>query len=178
VSQLMEYDKKFIILGTLNAITCKEIFQFIKENKIWLGCNNGAKRFQVPDYYDTKSGVEIANGKKYFNMGNVIWFTNLNHNRRHEELALWKRYTAEEYPTYDNYNAINVNKVADIPIDYNGYISVPVTFMNKYNPEQFEIVGMGEDNGTGLSGGVWNGGSKSCLVNGKAMFKRIFIKKH
>jgi len=177
VSQLMEYDKKFLIIGSQNTITYKEIFRHIKENKIWLGngFRNGNAFFKTPNVKEFASGVYDENtGLVKFR--NAVWFTNLDHNRRHEELILWKKYTPEEFPTYDNYNAINVNKVAEIPMDYDGYMGVPVTFMNKFNPEQFEIVGMGEDNGTGLSGGVWNGGSKSCLVNGKAMFKRIFIK--
>jgi len=165
VGQLMEHDKKFLILGALNAITYKEIFKLIKENKIWLGLNNGAKQFEVPDYYDTKSGTTIENGKKYFNMGNVIWFTNLDHNRRHEKLILYKKYTPEEYPKYDNYNAVNVNKVAEIPQDYAGYMGVPITFLSKYNPEQFEIVKFrkGDD-------------EKDLSVNGKCPYFRMIIK--
>ncbi len=96
--------------------------------------------------------------------------------KRHEDLILFKKYNKKEYPKYDNYNAIEVGKTADIPVDYKGVMGVPVTFLNKYNPKQFELIGMGEDNGTGYSGGVWKGGSKSCLVKGKAAFKRLFIR--
>jgi len=170
VSQLMEYEKKFLILGTLNAITYKEIFKLIKENKIWLGLNNGAKRFQVPEHYDTKSGVTTANDKKYFNMGNVIWFTNLDHNRRHEELILWKKYTPEEFPKYDNYNAINVNKVAEIPMDYEGYMGVPITFLDKFNPEQFEIIGQM----TTTKIDEFNFGYP--YINGQKVYARLIIK--
>lgn len=107
----------------------------------------------------------------------AIWFTNLEHSKRQEKMILYKKYNPTDYPKYDNYNAIEVSKTADIPMDYDGAMGVPITFLDKYNPEQFEIVGMGEDNGTGQSGGVWQGGSKSCLVNGLAKFKRVFIRK-
>jgi len=179
VSQLIKYDKKFIIIGDQNAITYKEVFTFIKENKLWTGVTNGGNKwFQVPDHYDikTENRKKIENGKQYFSKGSVMWYTNLDFPKRHQDLILFRKYNADDYPTYDNYDAINVNKVADIPVDYPGFMGVPVTFMNKYNPDQFEIIGMGEDNGSGLSGGVWKGGSRSCLVNGKAQFKRIFIK--
>jgi len=105
-----------------------------------------------------------------------VWFTNLDIAKRHEDLILYKKYNAADFSTYDNYNAINVNKVAEIPMDYLGFIGVPITFINKYNHNQFEIIGMGEDNGRGFSGGVHIGGSASCLVNGRAQFKRVFIK--
>ncbi len=179
VAQLMEHKKKFIILGHQNAITYKEIFKFIKENKLWLGvCNGGKKWFEVNNSYDikTESRKKIENGKKYFSMGSVNWYTNLDIAKRHEDLILYRQYSSEAYPHYENYNAINIDKTKDIPADYAGTMGVPITFMNKYNPKQFEIIGMGEDNGKGHSGGVWKGGSKSCLIKGKAAFKRIFIK--
>ncbi|MBI5127329.1 adenine-specific methyltransferase EcoRI family protein [Candidatus Roizmanbacteria bacterium] len=149
VSQLIEYKKKFLILGNQNAITYKEIFKLIKENKLWLGYDNGGtKWFQVPKDYDiqTESRIKIKNGVKYFSMGSIMWFTNLDTTKRHEKLDLYKRYTKEEYPTYDNYNAINVDRYSDIPYDYNGFMGVPVTFIDKYNPEQFKIVGQGQGN--------------------------------
>ena len=149
VTQLVEYDKKFLILGSQNAITYKEIFKLIKENKLWLGYDNGGtKWFQVPADYDipTQSRIKIEDGVKFFSMGSIMWFTNLDTVKRHEELVLYKKYSSEEYPIYDNYDAINVNRYADIPYDYAGDMGVPITFIDKYNPEQFEIIGQGQGN--------------------------------
>ena len=126
VATLMEHNKKFLIIGNKNAITYKEFFPLLKENKVWLGCTN-VKEFLQPD----------GSIKKF---GNIGWFTNLDVAKRHEKLILRKHYTPEEYPKYDNYDAININKVADIPCDYDGVMGVPITFLDKYNPEQFEIV--------------------------------------
>lgn len=172
VAQLVEYDKKFIIIGNQNAITYKEIFSLIKENKIWLGYKSGDMAFQVPDYYEMREtrSWRDENGKNWRSLGNACWFTNLDHSKRHEPLILWKTYTPEEYPHYDNYDAINVNKVIDIPIDFDGAMGVPVTFLDKYNPEQFEIVGLDryvEDNP--------NYGKRFTL-NGKETYARILIK--
>ena len=144
VEQLVEYKRKFIILGDQNAITYKEFFKLIKENRLWLGYdNNGTKWFQVPMDYDipTESRKKIVNGVKYFSMGRIMWFTNLDTTKRHEELTLYKKYTPEEYPKYDNYDAIEVSKVAEIPENYTGVMGVPVTFVDKYNPDQFQIIG-------------------------------------
>ena len=144
VAQLIKYDKKFIILAQQNAISYKEIFRLIKENKLWLGVdNNGTKWFQVPDNYEitTESRKKIENGKKFFSMGSIVWLTNLDIEKRHDDLILYKTYSSKDYPNYDNYNAINVDKVSDIPKDYKGVMGVPVTFLDKYNPEQFEIIG-------------------------------------
>lgn len=149
VAQLIENNKKLLILGSQNAITYKEIFRFIKENKLWLGYDNGGtKWFQVPMDYDipTESRIKIENGVKFFSMGSVVWYTNLDTAKRHEELTLYKKYTLEEYPKYENYDAINVDKNSEIPIDYGGAIGVPITFLDKYNPEQFEIIGLGISN--------------------------------
>ena len=173
VAQLIEYDKKFLIIGDQNAITYKEIFKLIKENKIWLGVDNGGtKWFVVQDYYDiqTESRKKIENGQKYFSMGRICWFTNLDISKRHEDLSIHKKYTPEEYPKYDNYDAINVDKVAEIPIDYNGAMGVPITFIDKYNPEQFEIIGIDryiEDNP--------NYGKRFTIKN-KEAYARIIIK--
>ena len=148
VSQIIEYDKKFLIIGDQNAITYKEIFKFIKENKVWLGFDNGGtKWFQVPDNYEiaTESRIKIENGIKYFSKGSIMWYTNLDHKKRHEEFMLGKKYSPEEYPKYDNYDAINVDKTSDIPYDYDGVMGVPITFIDKYNPEQFEILGQCQD---------------------------------
>ena len=114
VAQLMEHGKKFLIIGNQNAITYKEIFKLIKENEVWLGVDNGGtKWFEVPGHYDitTESRKKIENGKKYFSMGSIVWFTNLDTEKRHENLILYKTYDPKDYPTYDNYDAINVNKV-------------------------------------------------------------------
>ena len=142
IAQLIEYDKKFLVIGSQNAITYKEIFPLLKENKMWLGYRCGDMAFTVPEYYEkreTRFWID-DNGQKWRSLGNICWFTNLDHKKRHEELELYKRYTPEEYPHYDNYEAINVDKVADIPEDYDGVMGVPITFLDKYNPEQFEIL--------------------------------------
>ncbi|MDR0873589.1 MAG: adenine-specific methyltransferase EcoRI family protein [Prevotellaceae bacterium] len=175
VAQLMEYKKRFLILGNMNALTYKEIFPLIKENKLWLGTDNGGtKWFQVPPHYDikTETRIKIENGIKYFSMGSIMWFTNLDHKKRHEDIILFRQYTSKEYPKYDNYDAINVDKYIDIPVDYYGVMGVPVTFLDKYNPDQFEIVGnLGcyAPDGYSLIGAIY--------LNGKKLFKRIAIKR-
>jgi len=145
ISQLMEYNKKFLIIGTWNAITYKEIFPLIKENKVWIGINSNRNftGFIVPKHYPldgTEARVD-ENGNRIISSNNTCWFTNLDTAKRHEELILYKEYSRKEYPKYDNYNAIEVSKTNDIPKDYKGIMGVPITFMNKYNPEQFEILG-------------------------------------
>ena len=147
VAQLVEYEKKFLIIGNKNAITYKEIFPLIKENKVWAGVRNwaGGMWFESSNYDEPESDiVKVVNGKKLKNVPS-IWFTNLDHTKRHEPLILTSRYTPEAYPKYDNYDAINVDKTADIPCDYDGVMGVPITFLDKYCPEQFEIVGMCEN---------------------------------
>lgn len=179
VAQLIEYGKKFLIVGNQNAITYKEIFPLIKSNRIWLGCTGGNMVFTVPTSYEPKATrYWEAGGVKYRSMGNTYWFTNLDHKRRHEELILYKKYTPEEYPQYDNYNAINVDKVADIPCDYDSVMGVPITFLHKYNPSQFEIVGCTESEGRGLSNGVFDSQSivTQPLVGGAKQYKRIFVR--
>jgi len=143
VAKLVEHDKKFLILGDQNAITYKEIFKLIKEDKLWLGYdNNGTKWFQVPMDYDipTESRKKVENGIKYFSFGRIMWFTNLDTAKRHQNIDLYKKYSPEQYPKYDNYDAIEVSKVSDIPMDYKGMMGVPITFVDKYNPGQFEII--------------------------------------
>lgn len=146
IAQLIEHDKKFLLIGSQNAITYKEIFPLMKDDKLWLGVDNGGtKWFRVPDDYDhitTESRKKIENGIKYFSMGSIMWFTNMDNPKRHEEIALFRCYNPQDYPTYDNYDAIDVSKVADIPVDYDGVMGVPITFMDKYNPKQFKIVGI------------------------------------
>lgn len=175
VAQLMNYYIKFLILGDQNAITYKEIFKLIKENKLWLGYDNGGtKWFQVPADYDiaTESRKKIVNGVKFFSMGRILWFTNLDTTKRHQELTLYKKYTPKEYPKYDNYDAINVNKYVDIPSNYGGVMGVPVTFVDKYNPAQFQIVG---HVGSVGADGVYSF-ANAIYLNGKKLFKRILIR--
>ena len=147
VAQLMTYNKSFLIIGNVNAITYKEIFPLIKDTKLWLGASihSGDRKFYVPDDYPLHAagcGID-KNGRKYIRVKGVRWFTNLDYAIRHEELVLYKKYygNEEEYPHYANYDAINVNKVADIPCDYFEEIGVPITYLDKHNPEQFEIIG-------------------------------------
>jgi len=175
IAQLVEYDKKFLVLGNQNAILYKEIFKLVKENELWLGYDNGGtKWFQVPDDYDiqTESRIKVENGIKYFSMGSIVWFTNLDTTKRHEDLTLYKKYSPEEYPKYDNYNAIEVSKYLDIPMDYDGVMGVPITFLDKYNPDQFEIVGSNR----GVDQDPKRVYGKGSYLSGKETFKRIFIK--
>ena len=138
VAQLIEYNKKFVVIGNQNAITYKEIFSLIKSDNIWLGYTN-PKMFKIPDNIEGKS-VKVIDGVRYQQFGNVCWFTNLEIPKRHEDLILYKSFNAEEYPKFDYYDAINVDKTSEIPMDYYGVMGVPISFLDKYNPEQFEIV--------------------------------------
>lgn len=142
IAQLMDFNKKFIVIGNQNAITYKEIFPLIKTNQLWLGgATIGDMAFKVPSFYEEKScrfWID-ENGQHWRSLGNACWFTNLEHNKRHRPLDLYKHYS-NEYKHYDNYNAIEVSKVCDIPMDYDGVMGVPITFIDKYCPEQFEIV--------------------------------------
>lgn len=145
VAQLIEYNKKFLIIGNVNAISYKEVFPLIKDNQLWLGpsITSGDRKFNVPSNYPLNAagcGVD-ADGKRYIRVKGVRWFTNLDHSKRHEELDLVCRYSPDEYPSYENYDAIEVSKTTDIPCDYDGKIGVPLTFLDKYNPDQFEIIG-------------------------------------
>ena len=157
VAVLMEHEKKFLIIGSLNAVKYSECFPFIMNNQMWLG-NNNVHDFIQPD----------GTTKKF---GNINWYTNLDFAKRHEKLILWKEYNDAEYPKYETYDAIEVSKVTNIPIDYDGIMGVPVSFMSKYNPEQFDIVGEfnhGSDNIFDLAKPV---------INGKELFPRIAIKR-
>ncbi len=148
IAQLMEYKKKFIILGNQNAVTYKEFFPLFSNNLVWYGVSvhSGGLDFQIPDDYPTYSkNVFVKDGHHYINLAGIRWFTNLDHPQRHEKLILWKQYTPEEYPKFGNYNAINVKKTSEIPCDYDGIMGVPITFLDKYNPDQFEIVGRDGD---------------------------------
>lgn len=153
VAQLIEYDKKFIIVGHQNAIGYRDIFKLIKENKLWLGYGfkGGAGHFINTQYEDYASAGDHKEGM--IRVSGVHWFTNLDIDKRHEDLILHKKHTPEEYSVYENFNAINVDKTKDIPFDYDGLIGVPLTFMDKYNPDQFDIIGLGIAN-LGLEIGV------------------------
>ncbi|MBQ9774063.1 MAG: adenine-specific methyltransferase EcoRI family protein [Clostridia bacterium] len=176
VAQLMEYDKKFLVIGNINAVTYKEIFPLISTNRLWLGVSihSGDRKFHVPDDYPLNaSGCGIdPDGKKYIRVKGVRWFTNLDHKERHEDLLLYKQYTPEEYPRYDNYDAINVDKVSEIPMDYDGVMGVPITFIDKYNPEQFAIIGL--DRYTVPKEFLVGG---RVAVKGKACYARILIRR-
>lgn len=178
VAQLIEYNKKFAIIGNLNAITYKEFFKLIKENKAWLGhsIHSGDREFGVPDDYPLDAaGFRIdENGKKYIRVKGVRWFTNLDYKERHEDLIFYKLYKGNEkdYPKYDNYDAINVNKTKEIPADYDGAMGVPITFLDKYNPEQFEIIG---HVGSVGADGVYSF-ANAIYINDRKLFKRILIK--
>ena len=146
IGQLMKYQKKFLIIGNMNSITCKEIFPYVQNNKMWIGpsISSGDRKFYVPDDYPLNAagcGVD-SDGKRFIRVKGVRWFTNLDHNKRHEDLDLVCRYSKDEYPTFDNFDAIEVGKTSDIPYDYDGIMGVPITFLDKYNPGQFEILGL------------------------------------
>ncbi|MHB1294400.1 MAG: adenine-specific methyltransferase EcoRI family protein [Anaerolineae bacterium] len=181
VAQLIDYDKHFLIVGNQNAITYREIFTFIAENRIWLGHNNGDMAFMVPDYYEprqTRYWVD-AEGRKWRSMGNACWFTNLDISKRHEDLILYKTYDPEEYPTYANYDAIEVSKTQDIPMDYDGDMGVPITFLDKYNPDQFDIVGSSRTLGKPMAGfaekGTYTqGGPRFYLEDGNGTYRRMY----
>ena len=144
---LIKYEKSFLIVGNQNNVCYREIFPLIKSNKVWLGYNNGHFWFKVPkSYEEKKTDFKIdENGQKWRRMGNICWFTNLDIEKRHEDMPLFRNYTPENYPNYYNYDGIDVAKTSDIPCDYYGVMGVPITFMQYYNPDQFEIVGVGNE---------------------------------
>ena len=162
IGQLIEYNKAFLIIGNMNAFTYKEVFPLLKDSKVWLGYNS-VKEFVKP------------NGEKQ-KFGNILWYTNLDIQKRHENLLLYKNYNETEYPKYDNYNAISVNKVFDIPCDYYGEIGVPITFFDKFNPNQFEIIGMSGELAESV---VIDGKRRSgrFYENGKRLYDRLVIKR-
>ncbi len=178
IETLMEYNKKFIILSSQNAITYKEVFTLLRDNKVWLGINAGDMEFVVPSYYEPRATrYREENGIKYRSFGNMCWMTNLDIKRRHEKLILYKHYTPENYPTFDNYDAIFIDKVDNIPIDYDGVMGVPITFMSKHNPQQFEIVGLIAGNIKGLAGIPSKIGKDGPYINGKLKYGRILVRR-
>lgn len=180
VKQLSNYRKKFIIIGHQNAITYKDIFPLIKKNEMWLGY--GFKRnmahFIAPHYEDTASDADHREGM--IRVSGVVWYTSLDHTKRHEEMILVQNYYGNEaaFPHYDNYDAIEVSRSQNIPMDYEGAMGVPITFLTKYNPDQFEILGATESEGKGASNGLWLPESSvaQAMINGKKVYKRLFIR--
>lgn len=180
IAQLVEYNKKFIILGNQNAITYKEFFPLLKDNKVWMGASihNGDREFRVPNSYNVSKNYRYdEEGNKYVRVRGPRWWTNLDYPQRHEDLILYKKYNSEDYPKYDNYNAININVTKNIPCDYDGVMGVPITFMDKYNPEQFKLLGI-------MNTGEINEGIRykdtphgRPLVNGVELYLRILIEK-
>ena len=185
VAQLMEYDEKFLIIGNVNAITYKEIFPLIKDNSLWVGYKFNGKpmEFIVPDDYPLRGTVcgYMPDGRKYVGVGGTCWYTNLDIKKRHEDLFLSATYykkdgsvpqaSLERWPHYDNYDAIEVSKTKDIPVDYTGVMGVPITFLDKYNPEQFEIIGL--DRYTVPKKDLVGG---RVAINGKPCYARILIR--
>ena len=181
IAQLVEYCKKFVVIGSMNAITYKEVFSLIKSGRLWLGHGPAGKDmlFDVPEDYATElvrnkkegSAYRLVDGVIKGRLGNAVWFTNLDHKKRNEELILFKRYSPEEYPKYDNYDAINVNKTDHIPVDYAGEMGVPITFLDKHNPHQFEIIGMDRPLITQLTGK-----QSRFKIKGKEIYARIVIR--
>ena len=145
IGQLMEYGKGFLVLGNVNAITYKEIWPLIQSEQLWLGpsIHSGDRPFMVPDSYPLEGAGCWSDeaGQRWIRVKGVRWFTNLDHGARHRPLALSRTYSPEDFPKYSNYDAIEVSKVKDIPGDYDGVMGVPITFLDKWNPDQFEIIG-------------------------------------
>jgi Adenine-specific methyltransferase EcoRI len=171
IAQLVKYDKKFLIIGNINAITYKEIFKLIKDNRAWLGINlgRGISGFIVPKHYElygTEARIDSL-GNRIISPNNCLWLTNLDTSKRHEDITLTKRYFGNEaeYPKYDNYDGINVDKTQDIPLDFEGYMGVPITFLHKLNPDQFEIIKFRKGND-----------EKDLSINGKCPYFRILVK--
>jgi hypothetical protein len=194
-SQLVEYEKNFIIIGNKNAITYKEIFKLIKENKLWVGYTPmGADMlFDVPDDFAKRAVIGKKEGSSYRIVDGVVkgrsqavWFTNFDIKKRHEEIVLYKNYSPKEFPKYDNYDAIEVSKVSEIPQDYGGVMGVPITFLDKYNPDQFEILGLAndkrDDNEIFIKGEPYyldeqHKSFVGMVLKGKATYARILIKR-
>jgi hypothetical protein len=187
IAQLMKYEKKFLIIGNMNALHYKEVFPLIKSNQVWTGFKpfgGGMNMIQPPTSFDptkTKSYKINERGQIIKNIMGVIWFTNLDHNKRHEEMDLVCRYSSEDYPHYDNCDAIDVSNVMDIPLDYDGMMGVPDTFLERYNPEQFEIIGIGSGDLAKQAGVGKNYRGRTDLaytINGKSKcpYSRILIR--
>lgn len=178
IATLVQYGKKFLVIGNNNAITNKEIFPLIKENKLWLGfSDNKTMEFVMPDSYEKYNYID-KKGRKIGKVPAISWFTNLEHSKRNDEIILYKKYTPEEFPKYDNYDAIEVSRVCEIPKDYNGVMGVPITFLGKYNPSQFEIVGLTSSSKECTYGLLLSENqSTRAKINSKYIYARLLIKK-
>lgn len=178
VAQLIDYDKKFIIVGNQNAITYKEIFKLIKDNKLWLGYgfNRNMAHFVNKHYVDYAADLDHKEGM--IRVSGVVWYTNIDTDKRHEDLILYKKYYGNEieYPFYDNYNAINIDKTKDIPCDFKGVMGVPITFIDKFNPEQFEILGAETFQDIEVEPGVFQKPTHKLSNSSRLVYKRIWIK--
>jgi hypothetical protein len=179
LSLLDKHGKQFIIIGNTNALTYKETFKMFQEDKIRTGYTNFnvGMFFQVPDTYEKFHHIE--NGRKVARVSTSCWFTNLPVSKHNEDLILYKHYTPEEYPTYDNYDAINVNTYTDIPCDYDGVMGVPITFLDKYNPQQFEIIWTTDRGGDGYLEDLKKPWERydAPVLKGKGLYTRILIKR-
>jgi len=185
LAQLIEYDKKFLIVGNQTALSYKEVFSLVRDNKVWLGpsITSGDREFQVPDGYPLNAASSRVDeqGNKYLRIKGVRWFTNMDHARRHEDMVLYKPYSPDENPKYTNGDAISVGKTSDIPMDYDGPMGVPLTFMDKYNPDQFEILGSSIDLSKQIStiaekGTYSQGGPAFYLPKGDGTYRRLFFR--
>lgn len=182
VDQLMSFEKDFLIVGNQNAITYREVWPLLNDGRVWLGVHSGDMAFRVPAYSEPRATRywEDDDGQKWRSLGNACWFTNLDHARRHEEIPLYRKYTEDPsvYPHYDNFAAIEVNRVAHIPVDYQEVMGVPVTFLGKHNPDQFELIGMScygqvdDEYKTGHPLGDYRP-----YIDGKAVYQRIFVRR-
>ena len=181
VAQLIKYNKRFLIIGNQNAAIYKEIFPLIKDNKIWFGYHVGDMSFKVPIHFEPRPTRywQDQSGQKWMSLGTICWFTNLDVEKRHENLMMHKTHSPQEYPSYDNYDAINVDKVANIPTNYDGVMGVPLTFLNRHNPDQFEILGNDYNVRQGLLPELvkagWDGKTDRGYINGNRLYSRIFI---
>ena len=182
VQQLVEHDKKFLVIGNQNAISYREVFELIKSDRMWLGYTHPVE-FMVPDHYEMRAVRSWRDdaGNNWRSLGNACWFTNLDIGKRHEELITVKTYNANEHPEYDNYRAIEVARYKDIPTDFNGVMGVPITFLDHYNPDQFEIVGSDYEVKLGLLPKVvkpgWQGKTDRGYLGGKRLFARILVRR-
>jgi Adenine-specific methyltransferase EcoRI len=178
VTQLVEHGKKFLIIGNQNAVTYKEISGLLQEEKVWLGYRDGDMAFRVPDHYEPRETRywQDESGQKWRSLGNACWFTNLDTSKRHEDMVLYKAYNPTEYPTYVNYDAIEVGKFAHIPSDYEGSMGVPITFLGRHNPAQFEIVGFSGQLSKPMAQVVpgQKGSGRFYLDNGDGSYRRLY----
>jgi hypothetical protein len=181
ITLLNKHNKRFLLVGNQNAITYKEVFRLISENRMWLGYNNGDMKFRVPASYpprDTRYWVD-DDGNKWRSLGNACWFTNLDISKRHEDMVLYRTYNPDEYPTYANFDGIEVGRTEHIPKDYKGAMGVPITFLDKYNPDQFEIIGNSRELGVPMSSiadksTFAQGGPRFYLPIGNGTYRRMY----